>query len=400
MTIDNFLRRLPFVGGRNASTRDADDERDRDAARTLDPREEKRRLESSYAPASRMEYAEPSAPLPDASPAAAPSSSSSSNRRFINQPWRQRTPEERRNMKRKAKVCCKRSVRYLFFAFNVVLLIFGGALLGASVWIRGQTAEYFEIERNESDMVALLETAFECMLGVGSTFFGIALFGIVSECAREPCCLIVYIVMTIVFLLCQLIPVCSFSENSGYYGEKVRGWMTQTLHEKYIGANPTGEHRNAYSFAFDALNMVLQCCGVNNGSDFVVRTDGTWKINKLMEIGFEFTYPATCCKMNISEDFQKFTAKNKRCLFEPTRENTWMHIGCYERISGMMWDNRGTLRGIFAVFVIFQLVCIALAAVEIWKIKSKEERADIEARQLEERNRERDESRRFREERI
>ena len=124
--------------------------------------------------------------------------------------------------------------------------------------------------------------------------------------------------------------------------------------------------------------QLLRCCGVNNGSDFVVRTNGEWRVNKLAEIGFEFTYPATCCKMNISEDFQKFTAKNKRCLFEPTRENTWMHIGCYERISTMMWDNRGTLRGIFAAFVIYELVCIVLAAVEIWKIRSKEAAADVD----------------------
>ena len=192
-------------------------------------------------------------------------------------------------MRSKAKKCCKRSVRYLFFAFNIVLLVFGGGLLGAAVWIRGQTAEFFEVERGESDMVVLLETAFECMLGVGCTFFAIALWGIISECARQPHCLVVYIVALIVFLLCQLIPVGSYSENSHYYGEKVRGWMTQTLHDKYIGANPTGEHRNAYSFAFDALNMVLQCCGVNNGSDFVDRTDGEWKKNKLMEIGMMMT---------------------------------------------------------------------------------------------------------------
>ena len=83
-------------------------------------------------------------------------------------------------MKKRAKKCCKRSVRYLFFIFNVVLLIFGGILLGASVWLRGQTAEFFEVEREESDVVALMETAFECMLGVDVTFC----FGIVSDCVR------------------------------------------------------------------------------------------------------------------------------------------------------------------------------------------------------------------------
>ena len=152
MTIDNFLRRLPFVGGgRNHNAEDDS----RDAARTLDPREEKRRLEASYAPAPRMEYApEPTAPPPHhVDDAAADDDAPPHSRRFLSQPWRQRTPEERRDLKKRAKKCCKRSVRYLFFVFNVVLLIFGGALLGAAVWIRGQTAEFFEVERNESDMV-------------------------------------------------------------------------------------------------------------------------------------------------------------------------------------------------------------------------------------------------------
>merc|ERR1711990_469016 len=114
-----------------------------------------------------------------------------------------------------------------------------------------------------------------------------------------------------------------------------------------------------------------------------------------MEIGFEFTYPATCCKMNISDDFQKFTAQNKRCLFEPTRENTWMHIGCYQRISEALRDNKGMLVGMLAAFVICEFVCVVLAAVEIWKIKSKEARGD-DARDYEREP----ERRRFHEERM
>jgi len=303
-------------------------------------------------------------------------------------------------MQKRAKKCCKRSVRYLFFACNIVLLVFGGGLLGASIWIRGQTAEFFEVERYESRMVALLEKTFECMLGTGAALFALALFGIISECCREPICLLAYIAMLFIFFLCQVIPVATFVDHPQYYGEKVRGWMTQTLHDKYIGANPTGEHKNAYSFAFDALNMVLRCCGVNNGSDFVIRTDGQWKVNKLMEIGFEFTYPATCCKMNISEDFQKFTAKNKRCLFEPTKDNTYLNIGCYQRISELLANNKSKLLGIFAVFLIFEIVCGILAAVEIWKIKAKAERAEIEMVQNGGRSANNPERRMFREERM
>ena len=114
-------------------------------------------------------------------------------------------------MRSKAKKCCKRSVRYLFFAFNIVLLVFGGGLLGAAVWIRGQTAEFFEVERGESDMVVLLETAFECMLGVGCMFFAIALWGIISKCARQPRRVDRVLVMS-----------THYRGNSHYYGEKVR----------------------------------------------------------------------------------------------------------------------------------------------------------------------------------
>ena len=233
MTIGNFLRQLnPFGGsgggGRDRDRRDRHDDDDPDATRTLDPREEKRRLENSYAPAPTrpsMDYSSPhpetpSAPPPDISPPHHPS-----NRRFMNQPWRQRTPEEMRDMRSKAKKCCKRSVRYLFFAFNIVLLVFGGGLLGAAVWIRGQTAEFFEVERGESDMVVLLETAFECMLGVGCTFFAIALWGIISECARQPHCLVVYIVALIVFLLCQLITAETFIITARKSDDGWKIWM-------------------------------------------------------------------------------------------------------------------------------------------------------------------------------
>ena len=322
------------------------------------------------------------------------------SRRFLSQPWRRRTPEEGESVGEKAQRCWRKTPRYLFFFFNAVLLLFGGAVLGASLWIRGQTAEFFEIERDESDMVALLETVFECMLGVGATFFGVALFGLVSECAREPLCLIVYILMLTTFLLCQLIPVCTFIEHSRHYGDQVKGWMTQTLHDKYIGANPTGEHRNAYSFVFDALNMVLQCCGVNNGSDFVDRTDGYWKQNKLMEIGFEFTYPATCCKMNRTADFKTFTAVNRRCLFEPNFDNTWKDIGCFQRIEEGLAEKSTLLIGVFVGFVVWQAICVILAGIQVWKIRAKEAKFRVEesGRRKSKRRYEEYEKERFREE--
>jgi len=296
--------------------------------------------------------------------------------------WRRKlmTEDQKDVCRRRATQCCKRSLRYLLFCMNSVLLLLGGAFLGLSIWIKGQTKEFFEKERHESGMVALLESTFECIFALGITFMSLALVGIVAQCARAPLGLLIYIFVMICFLITQIVPITTFVDHASYYGEKVRKMMTQTLHDKYIGANPTGEHKNAYTFVFDALNMVLQCCGVNNGTDFVILTDGQWKVNKLMEIGFEFTYPATCCKMDISDDYQKFTAKNKRCLFEPNKENTWLEVGCYSRISDALYSGKGVLLGIFSAFCIYEIFCIIIAGVEIWRLRKGRDKLIVDGR--------------------
>ena len=85
-----------------------------------------------------------------------------------------------------------------------------------------------------------------------------------------------------------------------HYGEDFKRLLTKMLDEKYKGAEPTGVMRNPYTFAVDAFHLTTGCCGVNNGSDFNVFTDGLWRDNKLAQLGLVLPFPPSCCKMNVN----------------------------------------------------------------------------------------------------
>ena len=185
------------------------------------------------------------------------------------------------------------------------------------------------------------------------------------------------------FIVIQLVLFIQILSRSSVYWETFRTLFTETLHQRYRGAHPNGEHKNVYSFVFDALNMALRCCGINNVTDYE-KTNGEWKVNKLQEIGFDFSLPPTCCRYNISRDFQKFTVKQMRCLFEANKENSWMHVGCYQRISELVKKYRGLAFFVLFVFFVIEGCTVALAVVEMMRIVEKERLSEEEEEEEEE----------------
>ena len=121
------------------------------------------------------------------------------------------------------------------------------------------------------------------------------IFFFLSGCCRDRCCFLLYVIFLVIFIIVQLVVFIQILSRSSHYWEMFRTMFTEALHHKYRGAHPSGEHKNVYSFVFDALNMALRCCGINNVTDYE-KTNGEWKVNKLQEIGFDFLLPPTCCR--------------------------------------------------------------------------------------------------------
>ena len=71
-------------------------------------------------------------------------------------------------------------LRYLFFVFNVLLLLTGGVIGAGASWGRNYGAEFFERERHESVLVAKIEDLIGYCTTFGSCLFAIGLFGCFS----------------------------------------------------------------------------------------------------------------------------------------------------------------------------------------------------------------------------
>ena len=90
------------------------------------------------------------------------------------------------------------------------------------------------------------------------------------------------------------------------------------------------------------------------------------------------TAPLVICRYNISRDFQKFTVKQQRCLFEANRENSWMHVGCFQRILELIKKYRGLALFVLFLFFLIEGLTVALAVVEMMRIVEKERLSEEE----------------------
>ncbi|XP_022083557.1 tetraspanin-1-like isoform X2 [Acanthaster planci] len=186
---------------------------------------------------------------------------------------------------------CANCAKILLIVFNIVFFIVGIALLAVGIWV--VTSPY------NLDILSILdnpilESGAYFIIALGAFIFVVSFLGCCGAWMENRLMLIIYFIIVLLIFIAQLIGCAVIIA----YKDKVDAFVTNQLRKTMN--NYEGEAaENKYSQGWNALQVLLECCGTNNYTDWM---DTPWYGNNtnIMVGGQSLKpeWPATCCKVD------------------------------------------------------------------------------------------------------
>ncbi|XP_041368840.1 tetraspanin-18-like [Gigantopelta aegis] len=242
---------------------------------------------------------------------------------------------------------------------SVVFLVLAAANIGLGAWIVITTSITSPLIRL-SDNASFLEIAAYLTIGCGVFLFVVSIMGCcTATCVTESRgCFYSYIalMMIIVAVQCGAVAVAIHYKSS--FKEKGEDSMTKAITEGYLGPFKTDSE---ISTAWNAAQILLQCCGVSGQDDYSTmgQWDTPWKIENAK-------IPFSCCKINSIEKAMELITmkevhiikdflKDPNCPVSRTDSHT---EGCFAALTNRINQ--------FVAYLI--VVGVALAVVELFSM--------------------------------
>ncbi|CAH8624235.1 unnamed protein product [Schistosoma bovis] len=184
----------------------------------------------------------------------------------------------------------------------------------------------------------------------GLIIFIICLLGIIGTCFKSRLIIYTYLTLHLLVLIPEIVIIIVYFCRPDIVTTFSRNIFNSSI-QRYIGYDSPDIH----SYALNHIMIQLQCCGINNGSDFV-----HVKMTKpnIMYKGepYEFQYPISCCKMDRNQEIT-----NNGCPDQFTLENSNIHVGCWPKIESNIIMYGNTAAYILCGVVGFQILFILFA---------------------------------------
>ncbi|PAA59524.1 hypothetical protein BOX15_Mlig013070g1 [Macrostomum lignano] len=191
--------------------------------------------------------------------------------------------------------------------------------------LKSQTGQEIEIQQLLSSIGQLTGSVGAAFIVAGVVILAVACLGCIGGCCKIRQCLLIYAIIVGLVFLGQLIVVIIWYANSEILKASAKSAMEQSV-AKYKGFRST----NLESLLQNMLQILVGCCGVNNGTDFE-NLSQDWDRQHFISQGgrnftFNLTYPVTCCKF----DLARMEPLNLYCPYNNTDSN--YRIGCYDTL--------------------------------------------------------------------
>ncbi|TNN13315.1 Tetraspanin [Schistosoma japonicum] len=155
----------------------------------------------------------------------------------------------------------------------------------------------------------------------GLVIFIICLFGFIGTCFKSRIMICIYLTLHSLILIPEIIIIIVYFCRPDLVTTLTRNVFNSSV-QRYIGYDSPDIH----SYALNHIMIQLQCCGLNNGSDFdrvkLIKRNIIYKGEE-----YEFKYPVSCCKMDRNQEIT-----NNGCPDQFNLANSNIHIGCWPKI--------------------------------------------------------------------
>lgn len=235
-------------------------------------------------------------------------------------------------------------VNFVFFIVGLAIAGAGGILIWGTPLVRSLLSEVFRVIQSTLATTLTINDVLDfifsysnklgvALLVIGLIVGAIAFFGFMGGCCCCGCCcnrifLIIYIIPTTVILLAEVVAVIVVVASPKIETD-IKALLFTTL-QPYTGRNST----NAETFIWNFVMPELNCCGVNNGTDFDTLTqwDKRIYVNKVAIPNSESRYPFVCCKLNT----RTYEAIDSTCPTIFNTINSNFETGCYSALKDLV----------------------------------------------------------------
>jgi len=170
------------------------------------------------------------------------------------------------------QVCCGEFIRIILFVLNFIFWAAGGVILGVGIYVKVQLEQLKDVAVSHDT----LNTSALFLISLGCIVFVVGLLGCCGSLTQNRCMLLLY------FSLVTLIFIGEIALAIAVYANK--DTVTTSIKDQFKDCmgKYTNETEQICKDTIDSLQSVLQCCGINNASE--------WKKYNMTEP------PKSCCQ--------------------------------------------------------------------------------------------------------
>jgi len=270
--------------------------------------------------------------------------------------------------------CSASCARWLLCLANFTFLAISGAVLAVGTWLSFHKASFIDLTLNittskfspasnfvddEAEQIlkefvepAVIEQAGYILLALGGFIFILSFLGYCGSIKESRVLLTTYGIFLIIIFALQvcLILLCSIYKSQAT--DHSKKFLKSSLSDHYSSSH----NKNGVSLGWDMVMAHLSCCGVEDYTDF-----DTAKIfiekSKLEGLGRKV--PESCCKLK--GDPLLLRPEDPTCIISPDDSNSYLNIGCYNRLSEMIVENLDLVIAAVVIVAGVQLLAIILA---------------------------------------
>ncbi|XP_078285625.1 tetraspanin-1-like [Rhinoraja longicauda] len=172
-------------------------------------------------------------------------------------------------------------LKLMLFAFNFVIFLGGGAILGIGIWIKVDGGMLLELLQSVSASLKVVANVGYLCIALGAFLMLIGFLGCCGAMKENNCMLMIFFLLILVIFLVQLVAavvILAFSSLADIFMAYIETWLMNFVKNEYGRIEAVTE-------TFNAVMKQFKCCGIHGPNDFT----NSYFFDTTQ------TYPDECC---------------------------------------------------------------------------------------------------------
>ncbi|XP_064415741.1 tetraspanin-1 [Latimeria chalumnae] len=237
-------------------------------------------------------------------------------------------------------------LKYIMFAFNLIIFMVGCVLFGIGIWIKYGDVLVLKILEDYS--AYLINLGYFCIIA-GFMLIVIGFIGCYGAVRESRCLLLVFFLLVSLIFIGEIAVAVVALMFRDLGMAILRDQTLNTLQKKYVFNGSS-----VISQGWDAIMVHFECCGFDNYTDF----EGS-----LFQETTGLVYPLTCC----------IILGNPACNGNETSVTLINQQGCFPELFELLHDNSSLVGITAAIITVIELSSIIISLILFCTIEIEEE---------------------------